>query len=73
MGDPKGAIADYNSAIKINPNFAQVYYNRGLARIVTGDKQGGIADLQKTAQLFQQQGRTADYQKALKLIQELQQ
>ena len=73
LGDKQGAIADYNTAIKINPNLAQAYGNRGLARYESGDKQGAIADLQKTAELFRQQGNTASYQQALELIKTLQQ
>ena len=40
-----GAIADYNQAIKINPNLAQVYNNRGFTRAELGDKQAAIAQL----------------------------
>ncbi|MFM6911208.1 MAG: tetratricopeptide repeat protein, partial [Dolichospermum sp.] len=32
LGDKQGAIDDYNQAIKINPNLAQAYYNRGFVR-----------------------------------------
>ncbi|WP_242056152.1 tetratricopeptide repeat protein [Nostoc flagelliforme] len=32
MGDLQGALVDFNQAIKINPNFANTYYNRGIAR-----------------------------------------
>ena len=42
--DYRGAIADYNQALKINPNLAQAYYNRGVVRDVLGDKQSAIAD-----------------------------
>ena len=44
------------------------YHNRGLERISLGDKQGGLADLQKAAELYQQQGRKEDYQETLELI-----
>ncbi|WP_155960463.1 hypothetical protein [Fischerella sp. PCC 9605] len=38
-----------------------------------GDKQGAIADLQKAAELFRQQGNTQLYQEALELIRKYQQ
>jgi tetratricopeptide (TPR) repeat protein len=37
-------IDDYNPAIKINPNDANAYYNRGIVRYELGDKQGAIDD-----------------------------
>ena len=40
----QGAIDDYTLAIKINPNYAGAYYNRGNARYELGDKQGAIED-----------------------------
>ncbi|WP_341532336.1 tetratricopeptide repeat protein (plasmid) [Nostoc sp. UHCC 0302] len=43
-GDFRGAITDYNQAIKINPNYANAYYNRGIARDDLADLQGAIAD-----------------------------
>ncbi|MEI6444370.1 MAG: tetratricopeptide repeat protein, partial [Nostocales cyanobacterium ELA583] len=37
-------IQDYNQALKINPNYADAYYNRGLTRDDLGDKQAAIQD-----------------------------
>ncbi len=38
-------------AIQINPNFAQAYNNRGLARHNMGDKQGAISDFTQAIQI----------------------
>ncbi|KOP24080.1 hypothetical protein AMR41_22110, partial [Hapalosiphon sp. MRB220] len=73
LGDQQGAIADFNTAIKINPNLALAYIGRGVARAAIGDQQGAIADLQKAADLFRQQGNTQLYQKTLELIRKYQQ
>jgi regulator of sirC expression with transglutaminase-like and TPR domain len=36
---------ELDQAIRLNPNNAKAYYNRGIARYSLGDKQGAIADL----------------------------
>jgi tetratricopeptide (TPR) repeat protein/S1-C subfamily serine protease len=43
-GDKKGAIADYNLAIELNPQFAVAYTNRGFVKSNLGDHKGAIAD-----------------------------
>ena len=44
LGQKQVAIADYDRAIAINPNFAQAYYNRGNAKSDLGQNQAAIAD-----------------------------
>ncbi|MEH2410063.1 tetratricopeptide repeat protein [Nostoc sp.] len=71
-GDLQGAITAYTEAIRLNPNFAPAYYNRGVVRTELGDKKGAITDLQQAADIFKQQGKIEDYQKALEIINQLQ-
>jgi tetratricopeptide (TPR) repeat protein len=68
LKDKKGAIEDYNRAIAIDPNNANAYYNRGNAKSALKDKQGAIDDWKRAAQIYKQQGKTADYQDALRQI-----
>jgi tetratricopeptide (TPR) repeat protein len=71
-GDFQGAIGDYNQVIKLNPDFALAYVNRGFARSDLGDKQGAIEDLQKAIALYRQQGNTGWLQKASWLLEKIQ-
>lgn len=51
LNDFKSAIVDYTTAISLNDRFAEAYYNRGLAKIYTGNTEGGVADLSKAGEL----------------------
>jgi tetratricopeptide (TPR) repeat protein len=50
-GDFKGAISDYEQAIRIDPKSALAYINRGNARYKLGDKQGAISDYEQVIRI----------------------
>lgn len=52
--DYDGAIADYDQAIKLDPQFAAAYYNRGLAHEDKGSRNLAIADLKRAIGLGHQ-------------------
>jgi tetratricopeptide (TPR) repeat protein len=56
-GDYRGAIANYDQAIKLNPGSATAYHDRGFARSSLGDK-SEITDYDQAIQ---------DYTQAIKL------
>ena len=45
------AISDYNAALKLKPDSAKGFYNRGLSRYNTGDRKNGCDDMKKAAGL----------------------
>jgi tetratricopeptide (TPR) repeat protein len=45
------AVADYNKALEINPNYAEAYNNRGFVYFFRGDSIKALDDLEK-AQKF---------------------
>ena len=47
----RGAIQDYNKVIELNPNFVNAYYNRGIAKIKSGQKDDGCLDFSKAGEL----------------------
>ncbi|GAC1460995.1 MAG: hypothetical protein NVSMB70_06840 [Chamaesiphon sp.] len=51
LGDVQGAIEDYTQAIQLNPNFANVYYERGLTRYKLGENQKAIEDYTQAIEL----------------------
>ena len=71
LKDYQKAIADYTKAIELNPDYADVYYNRAISHKNLKDYQSAIKDYQKAADLDQKQGKTDDYQDAIKQIKKL--
>jgi serine/threonine protein kinase/lipoprotein NlpI len=69
LKDFQGARADFNQAIALDPNYTYAYYNRALLKKDNlKDFHGAIADIKKAVQLFQAQGNTEWFNKALDLL-----
>ena len=51
LGDNRGAIADYNEDVRINPNYDKAYYNRGNAYSELGDWQDAIVDYNEVVRI----------------------
>ena len=51
LKDYNGAIIDFTKAIDLDPNYAAVYYNRGVTKGVLEDYNGAIADYTKAIEL----------------------
>ncbi|MFA9202155.1 MAG: hypothetical protein ACEQSC_01225 [Candidatus Nanopelagicaceae bacterium] len=74
LNDLQGGLVDFNRAIQLNPKYSGAYVLRGNLKYERlNDRAGGIADMQEAAKLFQQQGKTNDYRKAIEQIQKWQQ
>jgi tetratricopeptide (TPR) repeat protein len=50
-GDPEGALADFNEALRLDPTFANAYSNRGNVRLSRGDVAGAFADFDEAIRL----------------------
>ncbi len=48
----KKAISDYNKAIRLNPEDALAYYNRGLAYNLQGNSRSALESFRKAAELY---------------------
>lgn len=51
LGDYRGAIEDYNKAIRIKPDFVSAFNNRACAKISLGDYDGAKEDIDKAFSL----------------------
>jgi Flp pilus assembly protein TadD len=58
MGESEKAVADFNTALKINPNNSNALYGRGLVKSRMGDKAAGDADIARAKRL---QANVAEY------------
>ncbi|MGI0486618.1 tetratricopeptide repeat protein [Pantanalinema rosaneae CENA516] len=71
MQNKLGAIQDYTQVIRLNPQDASAYFYRGLACIKIGHRLEAIKDLRQAAQLFKEQGDTANYKQTVQAIKKL--
>jgi tetratricopeptide (TPR) repeat protein len=67
LGDKKGALQDYTTAIQLDPS-AVSYYNRASTRDDLDDKNGAIADYQEAARLYKKEGNTKKYSEILETV-----
>ena len=51
LGNYKGAVADYDKAIQLKPDYAKAYGNRGYAKYILGQHFAAITDYDKALQL----------------------
>ena len=51
-GEFKKAIDNYDPAIEIDPQYADAYYNRGVAKANLGDNHGALADYNKAFEIW---------------------
>ena len=51
MGRWDAAIADYNSALRLEPTLPSALYGRGLAKIKQGGTVAGKADISRAARI----------------------
>ena len=58
LGDYKGAIADFDTAIRLNPDDATAYYNRGIAKARLNRISEAKRDVQTALRLAKQAGDT---------------
>jgi serine protease Do len=68
QGDTQGAIIDYTQAVKLEPTFARAYYNRGVVYYNQGKISDAIGDLQKSADLYLDQGNADEYRRTVETL-----
>ena len=67
----KKALEDCDRALAIDPEYSDIYEDRGLARAALGNKKAALADLQKAAETFKQQGNVISQKRIEKEIEKL--
>jgi Tfp pilus assembly protein PilF len=67
-GDHQGALADFNEALRLKPDCALAFYNRGVVMGKLRDRDSAIADLNEAARLSKLQGQMHECRKAIDLL-----
>ncbi|WP_407681169.1 MULTISPECIES: tetratricopeptide repeat protein [Pseudanabaena] len=57
--------------MRLNPNLAETYYNRGNTYQNLGEKQKALVDFREASRLYRQQGKISDYEDAENRIRKL--
>lgn len=66
------ALQDYTASLAGNPEFAEAYYNRAITHYRLGNLDQAIADMERAAILFGQQGHTTYQTQAEQILEQLQ-
>jgi tetratricopeptide (TPR) repeat protein len=69
LKDLRGAIADYDIVIALNPVADGAYKNRAVLKYDTNDKNGSLQDFRSAAKIRKEQGHIEAFKEALKDIQ----
>ncbi|EIM75850.1 hypothetical protein A3SI_12064 [Nitritalea halalkaliphila LW7] len=51
LGNTDQALKEYSTAIKMDKDFAQAYYNRGMLKVATENRKGACDDFRQAARL----------------------
>lgn len=68
-GNFRGAIAKYNQALVMKPDFAPAFLARGIALYKLGNEPGANQDAKSAGALFSAQGNTGGYQASQNFVQ----
>ncbi len=72
LNDVAGALANYDRAILLKPNYALAFLNRGIMHERAGNRAQATIDLRQAAKLFQSSGQIDRYNRATKMIKDIQ-
>jgi tetratricopeptide (TPR) repeat protein len=72
LNDVAGALSNYDRAIALKPNYALAYLNRGIMHERAGNRAQAVTDLRQAAKLFQSIGQIDRYNRAIKMIKDIQ-
>lgn len=71
LEDQRTAVEDFSQAIRMDPTFADAYFERGLLKSEFGHKQHAVDDLRTAAKFYFEQGNLVKYEQARSLSQEI--